>query len=146
MAIPVPSAQTVAQKWSQRTAAATQDYTNGVSNPNKDWKTETVNAQSIYQAAVQAGNIGQKFASGVNKAGTAKWQNNAKTLGSQRFAAGVQNAMPAMQTGIEPFLAVISGLTLPERQPRGNPANYQRSAAVGTALNAKRIALQGVGI
>lgn len=146
MSIAVPTAEAVAQKWAARTSAASGDYAAGVKNPKKDWQTNTEKASANYQAAVQAGNIGQKFTSGVKKAGTAKWQKNAETLGTQRFAGGVQNAAPAMGSGIAPYLAVISGLTLPDRQPRGNPANYQRSAAVGTALNQKRIALMGAGV
>jgi hypothetical protein len=146
MAIVVPTPEAVASKWSSRTAAATGDYTAGVKAPKRDWQSNTEKAAANYQAAVQAGNIGAKFTYGVKRVGTAKWQANAVNLGSQRFAAGVQNAAPAMSTGIAPYLSVISGLTLPERQPRGNPANYQRSAAVGTALNAKRVSLMGAGI
>ncbi len=146
MAIAVPDPGAVAQKWATRTASASGDYTKGIENPKKDWAANTERAGPNYQAAVQAGNIGQKFQYGVRKAGNQKWQQNAKTLGSQRFSAGVQNAAPNMGAGIAPFLSTIAGLTLPDRQPRGNPANYERSRAVGNALNAKRIAMMGAGV
>ncbi len=119
MSIVVPTPEAVASKWAARTSAASADYTAGVKAPKRDWQSNTEKAAANYQAAVQAGNIGAKFTYGVKRVGTAKWQQNAIALGSQRFASGVQNAAPSMSTGISPYLAVISSLTLPDRQPRG---------------------------
>ncbi len=83
---------------------------------------------------------------GIKKAGTAKWKKKASTLGVQRYGPGVQAAGDDYKAGFAPYQAVISGVVLPERRPRGDPANTQRVSVMSAALTAKRIALLGAGV
>lgn len=144
--VAVPTAEDVAEKWAGRAGAASAEYAKGVTNPKKDWATQTANAASVFQAAVSAGNMAAKFSSGVKKAGSAKWQNNAKTLGTQRYGSGINNAKPAMAAGIGPMLSTLSQLTIPDRQPRGSAANIDRVRAIADALHAKKVSMQGAGL
>jgi hypothetical protein len=51
-----------------------------------------------------------------------------------------------MQSGIEPMLATIAGVTLSPRQPRGSAANLQRVQQVADALNKKRLSQAAGGV
>lgn len=139
MSIVTKSITVIANKWSQRAQAATADYTAGVENTQKDWAALTAGAQQAWQTGVTQAATRGAFSKGVRAAGTSKWQNAAKTKGSQRYGPGVSQAEPEYTAGFTPYLQVIAGLTLPARQAKGSPANYQRSQAVGTALHAKKV-------
>lgn len=139
MPIVTKDINSIANKWSQRAQAATADYTAGVENTQKDWATLTSNATQAWQTGVTQAATRGAFAKGVRAAGTSKWQNGAKTKGSQRYGPGVSQAEPEFVSGFTPYLQVIQSLTLPQRQAKGSPANYQRSQAVGTALHAKKV-------
>ena len=128
-----------AAKWARRAGSASQEYTEGVSNPRRDWKTATANGEKNYETGVQAA-IGRKaFSSGVNKAGTEKWQKRAKELGGARFASGVQASESNYNTGFGPYHAVLSSLQLPPRGSKGSPENLARVNAVANALRAKKV-------
>jgi hypothetical protein len=145
VAIKVKSAAEVAKKWGEVTPGRQAYYLSGASGAGSDWETNTVNAKANFQAAVTAGNIGNLFAGGVKKAGAAKYTRKVVEVGANRFGQGISAAIQDMQSGVEPFLATISGLTLPARAPRGSASNLQRVAAIATALNQKRLALRAAG-
>lgn len=145
MAITVKSASDSAAKWSANAAAAQPYYLAGVQNAGQNWLNNTQNAATAFDNAVKSGTIKQMFAGGVKKAGSAKYQNKAVTLGAPRFSQGVQAAAPDYQAGVDPYLQTIAGLTLPARGPRGSASNMTRVQAIATALNAKRLALRAVG-
>jgi hypothetical protein len=122
-------------KWSSRAGAAGSDYAAGVTSTTKDWAGITAASQPNYEAGVTAA-IGRKaFASGVNKAGTAKWKNGASNIGAARYPQGVAAGQQAYSDGFSPYAAKLDGLQLPPRGPKGSPSNIQRVAAVATALN-----------
>lgn len=129
----------IGEKWSRVTAAATSDYTAGVTNPRVDWADATAKADKNYASGVQAAVSAGRFAKGVRAAGTQKWQNAAQEKGTQRFASGVQLARSAYETGFAPYRTVIANLSLPARGPKGDPANIQRVAAVATALRNEKL-------
>lgn len=139
MAIQTKSIDQIATKWSQRAQAAVADYTAGVKGTSKDWATNTANASQAWQTGVTQAAARGGFSKGVRAAGTAKWQQNAETKGSQRYGPGVSVAEPAYVSGFTPYLQTIASVTLPARQAKGSPANYARSQAVGTALHAKKV-------
>jgi hypothetical protein len=141
----VPTTDSAAKKWASVTSSRTSDYLAGVTNPKKDWATGAAGAAASYKAAVASANIDKKFSGGVQKAGTQKWQNKAKTLGADRFGPGVNAAQNDYQSGVDPYLAVIAGTDLPDRKPRGDPGNYARVQAIGSALFAKRVAMKTAG-
>ena len=144
--VKIGSVDDIGKKYLDVTPGRSQYYRAGVEHPKGDWEAGAAAAVPNLKAAVSAANFGQRVLGGIKKAGSAKWQKKAVTLGVGRYGPGVQAAGDDYKAGIAPYQAVIAGLSLPERRPRGDPANNQRSAAVGAALTAKRIALLGAGV
>jgi hypothetical protein len=145
MAIKVKSAAEVAKKWGEQTPGRSQYYEAGVKGAGSDWEANTIAAAANFKAAVSAGNIDKLFSGGVKQAGAAKYTRKAVDVGVSRFSQGVSAAVVDMQSGIEPMLATIAGITLPARAPRGSESNLARVRAVSTALHAKRLALRAAG-
>lgn len=128
----------IATKWNTRASAAGQAYTDGIKAPRNDWASSTVAAKNNWSSGVQAAVQDGRFEKGVTAAGDSAWQNGALNKGSARYAPGVQQAQGKFAAGFGKFQQVLSNLTLPPRMPKGDPGNYQRTQAVGTALrNAK---------
>ena len=137
---PIRSTAEIAQKFITVTPGRAQEYQRGVTNPNKDWATETADAEDRYEKGVTNA-IGQKrFGKGVQAAGTDKWKRGAVEKGVSRWPEGVQGSADAYAKGFGPFRDVIKNLTLPPRGPVGSPANLARVAAVANALHSAKIA------
>jgi hypothetical protein len=126
-------------KWQRVTAAAGAEYEEGVKNPTRDWKTETLQANAAYKAGLQKSIAADSFARGVSAAGTAKWQQGAIEKGPSRFAQGVSLAGDAYTAGFAPYRTVIQSLTLPPRGAKGDPGNINRVAVVAKALHDKKL-------
>lgn len=139
MAVAIKSASEIAAKWARVTPQRTADYQQGVTNPSKDWKTETKASESRYEAGVAAAITKKRFGKGVDAAGTSKWQEKAIEKGTVRWGPGVQVAQSDMASGFEPFRNVIAGLNLPQKYPKGDPRNIQRVAAIAKALHDKKV-------
>ncbi len=139
MPIKTKALSDIAEKFVRKAQAASQDYKSGVTNPSKDWATETGNAAASYVAGVTAAIGRNAFSTGVANAGTPKWQRNAVSKGSVRYGPGVAAAKDEYSRGFAPFLSVIQGLNLPARGPKGDPGNFARSQAVGEALHSAKI-------
>jgi len=139
MPIQVKDIAAVAAKWSTRAAAAGADYTAGVKAPRNDWATNTAAAQQAWKDGVTAAVGSNRFASGVAKAGTPKWQTAAVNKGASRYPDGVSKGQGNYSANFGPVLQVIAGLNLPPRSPRGSPANLQRVGVVNTALHTYKI-------
>lgn len=129
----------ISDKWSRRTAGASQDYAAGIRAPRTDWAQATADAADAQAAGVQAAIAGGRFAKGVAKAGTAKWQRKATTLGVQRYGPGAQAAKSDYTEGFSPFAQIIGGISLPPRGAAGDPSNNERSRIIGDALHAAKI-------
>ncbi len=145
MAVTIKSTADIAKKWAEVTPGRAGYYTAGVIGAGADWEKGALDAQANYKAAVTSGNIGAMWAGGIRKATGAKYEAMAKGKGSDRFSSGVTAGAPYFTSGFEPFQAAIAGSTLPARQPRGNPANMQRSSTMAAILTAKRLALRSAG-
>lgn len=141
---PVKSLARTAEKWTRVTSGATAEYKEGVENPSKDWETETKEAESRYEAGLQASLADKRFGKGVSNAGTAKWQRNASILGPARFATGVQHAKDNYAKGFSPYRDVIERTTLPPRGPKGDPANIERVRILAQALHDEKLSRLGV--
>lgn len=128
----------IAEKWARVTPQRTQDYTDGIESPRRPWAEATAAAEETYkQGVTQAANKG-RFAKGVRATGNDGWQRRTREKGPQRFAEGVALAQPDYAAGFAPFAATIASTTLPPRYPKGDPRNYARVQAIGTALASKR--------
>lgn len=141
----IRSVEEIAAKWKEVTPGRAGYYEAGIENPLEDWETNTKLAQGAYKAAVTASDIAARFIGGVARAGTAKWKRKAMAVGPRRFTEGVAVAEEDFRIGFAPHQAVIAATELPERKPRGDPANWGRSEVIGKALNKKRLALIGAG-
>lgn len=135
----VKSAADSGRKWASRSAAAAPDYKRGVANPKRSWSEATAAAEDAYVAGVTAAAGRNAFSGGVRAAGDGKWSRKAQTVGTQRYAQGVQAAQGDYQAGFEPYKAVIEGVTLAPRGPKGSPSNYQRTQQIGEALHAAKV-------
>lgn len=128
-----------AQKFAQRASAAASDYISGVKNPRTSWQGATLAGEANYESGVQEA-IGRKaFGSGVQKVSDATWSNKAATKGGRNYPTAVREAAPDWQAGFAPYASVLNSTTLPPRGPRGSAMNYDRSRAVGEALNKARV-------
>jgi len=145
MGIKTKSAADVAKKWGEVTPGRSAYYAAGAAAAGGDWEKNTAEAAPNYKAAVSAGNIGQLFAGGVKKAGAEKYTRKVAAVGESRFGTGITAGVGDYQSGMDPMLATIQGITLAARQPRGNPANLQRVAQIADALHKKRLALRAAG-
>ncbi|MGH9492613.1 MAG: hypothetical protein ACRD2K_03850 [Terriglobales bacterium] len=134
-----PTAQIV-DKYVRQAAGATADYKSGVQTPKRDQAEAAAASADSYAQGVQAAIADNRFQTGVQAAGTAKWTRKAAGVGADRYAGGVQAAKTDYQSGVEPYLQTISGLDLPPRRPRGDPGNIQRVQAVNAALRARKVA------
>lgn len=145
MAIKVPSAASAADKLVQRAQAASAEYGVNAAAAGDVWASASAAAKAAFQQGITAGAIGDRWARGIAKAGAAKYTRKINDVGKGRFAEGVSAGKQDYASNVEPFFSTIAGITLSPRQARGSAANYQRVSQVGTALNAKRLALLGAG-
>lgn len=127
----------VVSKWQRKVQGATQDYQEGVNNPKADWQTETIKAEGRYREGVTRAASEGRFGKGVQRAGTEKWKRGATGKGVGRWTEGVNAATQDYSNGMGDVLSTIQGVTLPPRGPKGDPQNYARVQAIGTALHNK---------
>jgi hypothetical protein len=144
--ISVKSADLIQKKYLERAGGAGAYYEAGVKNPSRPWAAAAEAGVPNLKLAVSAASYGSKVSAGIRKAGDAKWQARAVTLGVSRFPSGIAAGASDFATGIAPYLSTLSSLSLPDRKPRGDPANQARSSAVATALAQKRISMAGAGV
>lgn len=136
--VAVPSAARVAERWSRRAAAASQDYADGASSTTRSWQAATQASAANWQAGVTAAAGRGAFAKGVSAAGDARWKRGVMEKGPARYAQGVQVASGDFSAAIAPVLEVIARTDIPPRGPRGSASNYNRVSAIGNALSKLR--------
>lgn len=139
MAIKVKDASAAAAKFVANAGVAQNAYTQGVTAAGPAWQANTAAASDTWSQGVQQAAQTGRFAAGINSGAQQKYTARATTVGPQRYSAGVATAGPAWQAGTAPYLQTIANLNLPPRQPKGSPANNQRSAMVAAALRAKKV-------
>jgi hypothetical protein len=134
----IKATDAIAAKWARVTPQRSQDYSDGIENPRRGWAESAAAAEATYQQGVQQAATKGRYGKGVRAAGNEKWQRKAREKGPQRFQEGVQLAQPDYQAGFAPYADTIRNTTLPPRYPKGDPRNFARVQAVGTALSNKR--------
>ena len=139
--ITVKSAANVAQKWAEVTPGKAGYYEAEAPQAGEAWEANTILAGGTYKAALSVAGIEKRFVGGVKRAGAEKFARKVREVGVARYGPGVAAAQADMASGIAPYLDVLAGLDLPDRGPRGSPANYAIVEKVGSALHKKRLAV-----
>jgi len=134
MAIRIKPVEKIAEKWKAKASAASGDYKEGLSFPKHDQAEAAIAAEESYNSGVTEAIARGAFVKGVEAAGSAKWKNKSETVGAQRFTGGVTAAVDDFKKGVTQSISVLSGLDLPPRMPKGNPANLERVRIVNEAL------------
>jgi hypothetical protein len=129
----------IAQKWARVAPQRVQDYSEGVSQPRRDWATAAAAAQDTHSAAMVKAATAKSYSRGVRSAGTQKWQQRALAKGPNRYSEGVGIAEPDYQAGFQPYADVIARTTLPPRYTKGDPRNLKRVEVIAVALNMKKV-------
>ena len=135
----IKSSADIARKWARVTPARTEDYKIGITNPSKDWATETAAAEDRYITGVTEAAQAGRFGAGVAKAGTTKWSEKAIAKGIPRWGPGVQIAEADYLKGFAPYRDVIERTVLPPRYAKGDPRNIERVAAIANALHEAKV-------
>lgn len=135
MAINVKPLATIVSKYVANASVAGPAYTAGINSPKQPWAASTAASANTWAAGVQAAITAGTFVAGVNAAGDATWQTKSTTVGAQRYPSGITAGQGKYQANIQPYIQAISALTLPPRNPKGDPANINRVSAVDTALH-----------
>jgi hypothetical protein len=128
----------IAQKWARVAPQRTQDYSEGVSQPRRDWATAAAAAQETHSAAMQKAATAKSYSKGVRAATSGKWQQRALAKGPGRYAEGVAIAEPDYRAGFTPYAEVITRTQLPPRFPKGDPRNLERVKTIANALHMKK--------
>lgn len=139
--IAVKSAQAIADKWAEVTPARASYYESEAPAAGAEWEANTVAAGGTYKAGISVAGIEKRFVGGVRRAGAAKFARKVKEVGVSRYAPGVAAAKEDFASGFADFQAVLDGLEIPDRGPRGSPGNYAIVQKVGDALHKKRLAV-----
>lgn len=129
----------IAKKWAEVTPQRVADYEAGIREPRTDWARATAGAEGAWVVGVQDAIRDKRFAKGVTRAGTDKWQRGALEKGTQRWGPGVSLAEDAYAAGFGPFREAIARVTLPPRFARRDPRNLLRVAAIVDALKAVKL-------
>jgi len=137
----IKSMDKIAQKWSRVASTSGQSYQEGVQEPRKDWKAQTLAANNNWKQGTQQAITANRFQTGVNNTPTSKWQEGAINKGVDRYTAGVQLGAGNYAQGFAPFVDVIKSTVLPDRKPKGDPSNIQRVSVMAKALHDKKLAL-----
>jgi len=145
MAIKIKPIEASTTKWSENAGRAADSFAIEAEASADIWARNTAAAADTFGSAITAPGIKERFRRGVARAGAAKFARKIRDVAKDRFAPGIAAADVDYKAGVEPYFSTLAALTLTARKPRGDPANYRRVEEVGKALNAKRLALLGVG-
>lgn len=111
----------------------------GVQQKGGRWQQAADAASGSFKTAISAADIEARFKAGIAKAGQAKYQRRATTVGPDRYAQAAPVAEPDFSAGMGPFLQAIGAVDLPARGPRGSAQNYGRVKPIGDALSRLRM-------
>lgn len=135
----IKSMDRITKKWGTNAAQGGDAYRDGVASPRRSWSAAAAGADAARKEGLAAADARDAFVKGVNKAGDAKWKNNAQTLGPARFRQGVANAGNEFSSGFTKYHGVIAGTTLPPRGPKGSPENIERVRVLADALHTAKV-------
>jgi len=135
----IKSLSAIQEKWTRVTPGRVADYTLGIKNPKRSWESEASAAEDRYKAGVDAAATKGMYGKGIKAAGDKKWEEMALKKGPGRFSEGVYIAGPAYEKGFSKYHDAIERVTLPPKFPKGDPRNYERVRAIGTALHDEKV-------
>jgi len=135
----IRSIRELAEKYKRVTPGRRTDYETGIADPKQDWETETLAANDAWKGGVQEAISRDRFYTGVKEAGTRRWQEETKQKGPERWVPGIGYGADDYERNFGPFRDVIERTTLPPRYPKGDPRNYDRVVAMGTALRQAKV-------
>jgi hypothetical protein len=135
----IKSIAAIQEKWGRVTPSRSEDYTLGIKNPKRDWAGAASGAKETHKAAMVTAASNDSYAKGVQKAGTAKWQEKAIKKGPSRFSEGVIIAAGDYGAGFQPYADAIKATTLPPKFPRGDIRNLDRVKVISQALRKKKM-------
>jgi hypothetical protein len=138
----VPAVEEIAKKWGEVTPARSTYYEAKTPPAAETWETRTTGAKGTYKSAVADPKISDRFAGGV-KGKAAKFRRKVEAVGVARFGPGVTAAIEDMKTGFAPYQEELVKIEVPDRGPRGDPANYEIVKKIGDPLHKKRLAILG---
>ena len=133
---PVKPLAQIVEKYRRRASAAGPDYQAGVSAPRVDWSQASQSGNDAWKQGVQQAVSEDRFARGVQSAGTSKWQRKAIALGVGRYGPGISEGAPDYEKGFAPVRQAIESVTLPPRGARGDPRNIERVRIIAEAARA----------
>lgn len=136
---PVKRTSEIAEKWSRVTPERSEDYKRGVQDPRRDWEEGALSSESAYEGGVQAAVREKRYAKGIRRVGTSKWQKKAVTKGAERFGPGVRDAAEEYEEAFAPYREVIERTDLPPRGPKGDPKNLERVRIMANALHDAKV-------
>jgi len=139
--ITVKSAAEIAKKWAEVTPGRASYYEAEAPAAAAEWEANTIAAGGTYKAGISVAGIEKRFVGGVKRAGAEKFGRKVRDVGVARYAPGVAAAQADMAKGVADYVSVLEGLEIPDRGPRGSPANYAIVQKVGEALHKKRLAV-----
>jgi hypothetical protein len=106
----LPTSQAVAAKWKQRTAAASQDYLDGVAQTDKDPTALAIQAGPRLLDNFTKAFTSGKWANGLRRTGKAGWQAAVAAKGGTNFSNGVNAAEAKVADAFAPLLAFEQNL------------------------------------
>lgn len=127
-----------AEKFVRNAGNASGDYASGVASTEKDQAARAIAAKESYQKGVTAAIQRGAYEKGLQKSGKQGWQDGVQKKGQFRFADGVSAAKEKYAQNSARYDGARGAAANMPRGVRGSAENYQRSAAVGRALNALR--------
>ena len=139
-----PAPENVAKKWAEVTPGRSGYYEANTPVASSLWETNTTKAKGTYKAAVADPRIAERYAGGA-RGKASKFARKVTDVGVTRFGPGVAAAETDMSAGFSPYAALLNTLTVPDRKPRGDPANKKIIDVIFDALHKKRLALLGAG-
>lgn len=101
--------QQYAEKWAQRTSAASQAYVDGVRRVATAPGAQAAAAKQLYASRVQEST--DKWARKVGAVSLADWQNMAATKGATNLSTGVNAARPKMQAAAQRLLQTVDSVS-----------------------------------
>jgi hypothetical protein len=142
----IKNMQTIADKWAVVAGRSGDAYQQGIEAPRKDWKAGALAANSNYEAGVQAAVNRKSFKTGVEKSSTQIWRDGAINKGVSRYGAGVVLGRDKYEKGFAPYASIIAATNLPDRKPKGDPANIQRVSIMAKALHDAKLRIIGAKV
>lgn len=133
------SAQEVAQKYANRSASASGDYVDGAKKTSKDQSARAIASKEIYKQSLQESFTSDRYAKGLQKAGTQKWKEGVERKGQSRYAEGVSAGVNDYVTESSQYDSARSAADNMPRGLKGSAQNLNRVKAVVDALRAKKV-------